>query len=192
MECSRPQTPHGSPCWGGPPERSSVAIISILFFPTTSRRFRSEGALVHALVSPLPSYENRVRHKDGGFRWISWVAAPEDGLVYASGRHITAEKEAAAELDKAHDALRQSQKMEAIGQLTGGVAHDFNNLLTVIRSSADLLRRRDVADDRRRKYIDAISDTADRAAKLTSQLLAFSRRQSLSPVFSTSPSVWRV
>ena len=63
--------------------------------------------------------------------------------------------------------------MEAIGQLTGGVAHDFNNLLTVIRSSADLLRRRDLADDKRKRYVDAISDTADRAAKLTSQLLAF-------------------
>ena len=141
----------------------------------------SQGALDHALAAPLPSYENRVRHKDGGFRWISWVAASEAGLVYASGRHITAEKEAAAELAKAHDALRQSQKMEAIGQLTGGVAHDFNNLLTVIRSSADLLGRRDLADDRRRRYLDAISDTVDRAAKLTSQLLAFSRRQPLSP-----------
>jgi CheY-like chemotaxis protein len=71
--------------------------------------------------------------------------------------------------------------MEAIGQLTGGVAHDFNNLLTVIRSSADLLRSRDLPEDRRRRYVDAISDTADRAAKLTSQLLAFSRRQALKP-----------
>jgi PAS domain S-box-containing protein len=81
----------------------------------------------------------------------------------------------------AEDALRHAQKMEAIGQLTGGVAHDFNNLLTIIRSSADLLRRKNVPEERRRRYVDAISDTADRAARLTSQLLAFSRRQSLKP-----------
>ena len=71
--------------------------------------------------------------------------------------------------------------MEAIGQLTGGVAHDFNNLLTIIRSSADLLRRPTLTEDRRRRYVDAISDTADRAAKLTGQLLAFARRQALVP-----------
>ena len=85
------------------------------------------------------------------------------------------------DLEQAHEALRQSQKMEAIGQLTGGIAHDFNNLLTVIRGSADLLRLRDLPDEKRGKYINAISDTADRAAKLTGQLLAFARRQALKP-----------
>ncbi|MGZ5874543.1 MAG: PAS domain S-box protein [Bradyrhizobium sp.] len=82
---------------------------------------------------------------------------------------------------QAEEALRQSQKMEAVGQLTGGVAHDFNNLLTIIRSATDFLRRRGLADDRRRRYIDAISDTVDRASKLTGQLLAFARRQPLAP-----------
>ena len=86
-----------------------------------------------------------------------------------------------SELQNAEDALRQSQKMEAVGQLTGGVAHDFNNLLTVIRSATDLLKRPDLSDDRRARYIEAISDTADRAAKLTGQLLAFARRQALKP-----------
>ena len=71
--------------------------------------------------------------------------------------------------------------MEAIGQLTGGVAHDFNNLLTVIRSSVDLMRRPNLPEERRRRYIDAISDTVNRAAKLTGQLLAFARRQALNP-----------
>lgn len=98
--------------------------------------------------------------------------------------------ERTADLMQVEDALRQSQKVEAIGQLTGGVAHDFNNLLTVIRGSVDLLRRTSVSDERRQKYIDAISDTTDRAAKLTGQLLAFARRQSLKPeVFDATDSV---
>lgn len=71
--------------------------------------------------------------------------------------------------------------MEAIGQLTGGVAHDFNNLLTIIRSATDFLRRRELPEERRRRYIDAISETVDRASKLTGQLLAFARRQPLKP-----------
>ena len=80
--------------------------------------------------------------------------------------------------------------MEALGQLTGGVAHDFNNLLTVIRASADLLRRANLPEERRLRYIDAISDTVARASKLTSQLLAFARRQTLKPeVFDISRSV---
>jgi PAS domain S-box-containing protein len=82
---------------------------------------------------------------------------------------------------QAEEALRQSQKMEAVGQLTGGVAHDFNNLLTIIRSATDFLRRRELTEDRRRRYVDAISDTVDRASKLTAQLLAFARRQPLTP-----------
>ncbi|KST58718.1 hypothetical protein AO398_20970 [Methylobacterium sp. GXS13] len=91
---------------------------------------------------------------------------------------------------KAEDALRQSQKMEAIGQLTGGVAHDFNNLLTVIRSSSELLRRPNLPEPRRLRYVEAIATTAERAAKLTGQLLAFSRRQSLKPeVFDVGQSV---
>ena len=90
-------------------------------------------------------------------------------------------KEESLERERVEEVLRQSQKMEAVGQLTGGVAHDFNNLLTIIRSSTDLLRRPNLAEERRRRYVDAISDTVDRAAKLTGQLLAFARRQALKP-----------
>jgi len=86
-----------------------------------------------------------------------------------------------AELVRAEEVLRHSQKMEAIGQLTGGVAHDFNNLLTIIRSSTDLLRQAGLAEERKRRYVDAISETVDRASKLTGQLLAFARRQALKP-----------
>ena len=86
------------------------------------------------------------------------------------------------EKERMHAVLVQSQKMEAVGQLTGGVAHDFNNLLTIIRSSVDFLRRDDVPAARRSRYIEAISQTVDRAAKLTGQLLAFARRQALVPI----------
>ncbi len=118
-------------------------------------------------------FENRYQHKDGSYRWLSWTAVPDATFIHAVARDVT-------ELHQAQEALRQSQKMEAVGQLTGGVAHDFNNLLTVIKSSTDLARP-GLAEDRRKRYVDAIADTVDRAAKLTSQLLAFARRQALKP-----------
>ena len=131
--------------------------------------------------NPVVRFDNRYRTKDGSVRWLSWVAVPFEGKLYSSARDITGEREQTDRLALAEDSLRQSQKMEAVGQLTGGVAHDFNNLLTVIRGSVDLLRRPDLSDERRARYIDAIGDTADRAAKLTGQLLAFARRQALMP-----------
>jgi two-component system NtrC family sensor kinase len=82
---------------------------------------------------------------------------------------------------EAEEALKHSQRLEALGQLTGGVAHDFNNLLTVIRASVDLLRRPHLTEERRLRYAEAISDTVSRATKLTAQLLAFARRQALKP-----------
>ncbi|MGB5956593.1 ATP-binding protein [Pseudomonas sp.] len=84
--------------------------------------------------------------------------------------------------------LRQTQKLEAIGQLTGGVAHDFNNLLTIIRSSLHFLQRPNLDERRRERYLKTMSDSVDRGAKLTGQLLAFARRQALSPqVFDAGP-----
>jgi two-component system NtrC family sensor kinase len=99
-------------------------------------------------------------------------------LAFQRTRHLYAE---ATKRLEAEEALKHGQRLEALGQLTGGVAHDFNNLLTVIRASADLLRRPDLPESRRLRYIDAISDTVTRAAKLTAQLLAFARRQNLRP-----------
>jgi signal transduction histidine kinase/CheY-like chemotaxis protein len=84
-------------------------------------------------------------------------------------------------LTQTEAALRQSQKLEAIGQLTGGVAHDFNNLLTIIRSSVDFLRLPTLSEERRQRYMCTVSDAVERASKLTSQLLAFARRQPLNP-----------
>jgi two-component system NtrC family sensor kinase len=99
-------------------------------------------------------------------------------LALRRTRHLHLEADRRIE---AEDALRHGQRLEALGQLTGGVAHDFNNLLTVIRASVDMLRRPDLPEPRRLRYIDAISDTVNRAARLTSQLLAFARRQTLKP-----------
>ena len=82
---------------------------------------------------------------------------------------------------KAEEQLRQSQKMQALGQLTGGIAHDFNNLLTVIQGSADMLTREQLSDERRMRFAQAIVHASSNAAALTSQLLAFARRQPLKP-----------
>lgn len=130
---------------------------------------------------PVIRFENRYRTKDGDWKWLSWVALPDGDKLYSSTRNVTDENERDAALVDAQEGMRQAQKMEAVGQLTGGVAHDFNNLLTVIRGSVDLLRRTDLSEEKRNRYIDAIGETADRAAKLTAQLLAFSRRQTLRP-----------
>ena len=87
-----------------------------------------------------------------------------------------------AELEHAHEALRQSQKLEAMGQLTGGVAHDFNNLLTPILGSLDLLQRKGVGDERQQRLIDGALQSAERARLLVQRLLAFARRQPLQTV----------
>jgi len=140
----------------------------------------------------------RVR-KDGSRFWASVVIDPiisEAGELIGFAkitRDMSEKRLAQQELDAAREALAQAQKMEAVGRLTGGVAHDFNNLLTVIRSSVDLLRRPGIAKDKRERYLDAISETTDRAAKLTGQLLAFARRQPLqSEVFAVKDRIERL
>jgi PAS domain S-box-containing protein len=132
---------------------------------------------------PTIRFENRFRHKDGSYRWLSWTAVPDDGKVYAVARDITAEKDAFERLKSTEEALRQSQKMEAVGQLTGGIAHDFNNLLTGIIGSLELMKIRLAKGriDNVERYIDAATTSANRAAALTHRLLAFARRQPLSP-----------
>ena len=83
---------------------------------------------------------------------------------------------------KLEDQLRQAQKMEAVGRLAGGIAHDFNNLLTAIRGNAELMTHRVKKDDAMAAEVDEILHAADRAASLTRQLLAFSRKQVLQPI----------
>jgi hypothetical protein len=96
-------------------------------------------------------------------------------------RDITERRRAQDEIARSREALARAHKMEAIGRLTGGVAHDFNNLLTVIGASAEFLLRPNLDEKKRMLYAPAIADTSKRAAILTSQLLAFSRRQPLRP-----------
>ncbi len=128
-------------------------------------------------------FENRIATRDGDWKHIEWTLSPEaDGLNFiAVGRDLTEANARRAELESAQEALRQSQKMEAIGQLTGGIAHDFNNMLTGVIGSLDLMRRNIASGrmDRVDRYIDAATVSAQRAAALTSRLLAFGRRQSL-------------
>src|ERR1700761_6796095 len=143
------------------------------------------GAQITKLSSKEPTvrFENRLRHKDGSYRWLSWTEVLDAGHVYAVVRDVTAEKAAAEQLKATEEALRQSQKMEAVGQLTGGIAHDFNNLLTGIVGSLDLLQTRldQGRTDNVTRYIQAAMTSANRAAALTHRLLAFARRQPLVP-----------
>lgn len=148
--------------------------------------------------------EVRFRHANGEVRWAHLRSEPRsqpDGTVVWDGIQvdITDQKRAeetlrelndtleqrvaerTAELERAHEQLRQSQKMEAMGALTGGVAHDFNNLLSPIIGSLDLLQRRQVGGQREQRLIDGALQSAERARILVQRLLAFARRQPLQP-----------
>lgn len=143
-------------------------------------------------------FVNRMRHADGDYRWLSWTIVPDDGLMYAAVRDITGERAVVDELAATNEQLRQQikererieatlqqmQRLEAVGQLTAGVAHDFNNLLTVILTSTTFLAR-DVERgvmEKVQSRLHNIREAGERGAKLTAQLLAFSRRQRLEPM----------
>jgi len=174
-----------SPAWtailGHQPVEVVGRSVSELIWPDDAAL--TQSALADASETDLTAFENRFTHKDGSARWISWHTSVAGDLVYAYGRDVTAEKENAAALQQAEAALRQAQKMEAVGQLTGGLAHDFNNLLTAITGSLDLLqmRMRQGRLENVARYVNAAQSAAKRAAALTHRLLAFSRRQTLDP-----------
>jgi PAS domain S-box-containing protein len=158
-------------------------------FYTEEDRAAGEPARALAIAAAEGKYEKeawRLR-KDGSRFWASVVLdAIHDDQGNLIGfakitRDITERRRATLELEEARAAIFQSQKLQALGELTGGVAHDFNNLMTVIRGSADLLTRPGLSEEKRARYLKAIIDTADRAATLTSHLLAFGRRQALKP-----------
>ncbi|MFL6844695.1 MAG: PAS domain-containing protein [Allosphingosinicella sp.] len=149
--------------------------------------------------------EYRLRHRSGEYRWTLGRAHPvrdSEGRIvrwYGTCTEIDAEVKARQTLARSSEALKaevqdavaaretalaqlhEAQKLETIGQLTGGVAHDFNNLLTPIIGSLDLLRRRLGNDERAMRLVDGGLQAAGRAATLVQRLLAFARRQDLQP-----------
>ena len=162
-------------------EATSQPFLSLVH-PDDVEATRAEFALL-TRGRATTHFECRFKHRDGSFRWLQWTAVPDEQLVYAVGRDVTAEKEQARILLQTEEALRQSQKMEAVGQLTGGIAHDFNNLLTGILGSIEMMQNR-IRQGRTgelQRYATAAADAANRAAALTHRLLAFSRRQPLDP-----------
>ncbi len=141
-------------------------------------RPRLDASIVesHATLKPW-NWEGRARNAEGEIKWIQGTSSPrrlDDGAVLWSGLILDQTL-----LHNTQEQLRQAQKMEAVGQLTGGVAHDFNNLLAVIRGNAELLGD---SLEERNEHINAIERAVQRASDLTHRLLAFSRRQSLHPV----------
>lgn len=125
-------------------------------------------------------FENRYRRKDGSWCLLSWSASPDSGWIHAIGRDITADREQAEQIRRTELALQQSQKMETIGKLTGGVAHDFNNLLQIISGNLQLLEM-DPAGAEVPRWIANARLAVEKGAKLASYLLAFGRRQPLEP-----------
>jgi PAS domain S-box-containing protein len=128
------------------------------------------------------AFENRFRRRDGEYRTLSWTATRAGDALYAAARDVTEERRRQAELQDTQERLRQAQKMETVGQLTGGVAHDFNNLLQVVTGNLETLTRHLPPDQvRLRRAADLAMIGARRAATLTQRLLAFARRQPLDP-----------
>jgi PAS domain S-box-containing protein len=128
----------------------------------------------------------RVR-KDGTFFWASVIIDPirdDEGRLLGFAkitRDISERREAQLNLEKIQQQLAQSQKLDALGQLTGGVAHDFNNLLMVISGSASALKKVTQDDPKALRAVQAIETACQRGASLTGQLLTFARRQSVNP-----------
>ena len=138
------------------------------------------SALQRALADPASTekVEYRFQHRDGSWRTLESVGRnvpgwSPDGHVVVNSRDIT-------ETNSLEEKLRQAQKMEGIGQLTGGVAHDFNNLLTVVIGNSEVLATK-LPDPQYRQLAELVMEAAERGAELVRQLLAFARQQPLEP-----------
>jgi len=172
---------------------SADEIVGQHFSRFYTEEDRANGVPQFALQTALKEgkYEReawRVR-KDGSLFWAHVLIDP---IYDESGEHIgfakvtrdaTEKKRQQDELEQTREALAQAQKMQALGELTGGIAHDFNNLMTVIAGASDfLLKHPEMPEEKKRRYLEAIAETTERATALTNHLLAFGRRQSLRPV----------
>ncbi|WP_439409849.1 ATP-binding protein [Bradyrhizobium sp. DASA03076] len=157
-------------------------------FYTEADRANGKPARALRIAREQGRYEEegwRVR-KDGTFFWASVVIDPiyEDGALVGFAkitRDITERRNTQLKLEAMQTQLAESQKFDALGQLTGGVAHDFNNLLMIISGSLHILKKGDPEDPRFQRAISAIETAAKRGAALTGQLLTFARRQSVNP-----------
>ena len=136
--------------------------------------------------SPAPPTELRIVHSSGREVAVESRAVPvsfrDGGAILSTSRDISARKAAEAEQRRLEAQLRQASKMEAVGRLAGGVAHDFNNLLTGIRGFTDILLSGVRESDARHADLLEIQNATQRAAALTGQLLAFSRKQVVLPI----------
>ncbi|MDD5303105.1 MAG: transporter substrate-binding domain-containing protein [Elusimicrobia bacterium] len=167
-------------------EMASIDWMSITH-PDDVQEDLDKMALLNAGKISRFSMEKRFLHPDGAAVWVNMTIARVEVEDKAHPHHlcmiedITARKQAEDERQKLQSQLAQSQKIDSVGRLAGGVAHDFNNLLTAIKGYGEFVRDALPSEDPRRADVVEILSAADRAASLTRQLLAFSRRQILSP-----------
>ncbi|WP_426054214.1 PAS domain-containing protein [Janthinobacterium sp. PSPC2-1] len=174
-----------NPAWSKILERPEIEslgmdFISLVHPDDRMAALQDLSRLAHG--APTLRMENRYRRRDGGYRWISWTAVPAQKLIHAIGRDVTDEKEARLALVRSEQALLQAQKLESIGKLTGGVAHDFNNVLQIISGNLQLLKLTVADNPQAARRLDSAASAVERGAKLSSQLLAFARRQPLKPL----------
>ncbi|WP_438728195.1 ATP-binding protein [Parasphingorhabdus sp. DH2-15] len=164
----------GNPAWekmfGDVPSDGSASLINFL----GPDEARSPTPMINGQKDV--QVERQMRASDGSIMYTSWTLAREDDMIFGIARDITRAREAETQLVHA-------QRMESVGQLTGGIAHDFNNLLTIILGNLEMAERKlkTGQTDKAKMAIANAQDGAERAASLTQRLLAFARRQPLSP-----------
>ncbi len=192
-----PRYGHNAPRYGMP--KGHLPVCSYLAVPVRSRTGEILGGLFFG-HSKTDVFDSAAEERAVALASQAAIALDNARLFEAADRELQQRRKAEAELQAlnatleervaeevarraaAEDALRQAQKMEAVGQLTGGVAHDFNNLLTVIIGGLDTIKRSKPGDDTRvARAVEMSLQGAQRAASLTGRLLAFSRRQPLEP-----------
>ena len=160
-------------------DRVRGRAIDDLLPPEIAARLTKHYQRVKAGGRPVTSRDDLARLPGGPRIWES-ILAPVQNTEGVTHRLIGSIRDITDRV-RADERLRDSQRMEAIGQLTGGVAHDFNNLLQVIRGNLELLQRSVAGDERGQQRLKSALYGAERAAQLTRQLLAFARRQPLAP-----------